>query len=284
MRTAKNLPDSGGSVDLHVHTFFSDGTFSPADVVARASRLGLKAIGIADHDTVAGIPSAIAAGEAAGVEIVPAIELSADGRQHEVHILGYFFRWQDIPFRKTLEKMARARYERARSMAVKLREMGLEIGFDDILKISGEGTIGRLHVAKALRDKGYIGDMQEAFKKYIGKGCAAYVEKYRISPADAIALIRSVGGMAVLAHPGLTRSDALIPGLKDAGLGGIEAYHIEHTPDMTKHYLSLAKRYGLAVSGGSDCHGHGKTSILLGKVHVPYTVLSDMRTYHASHA
>lgn len=276
----KNSPDSlDGCIDLHVHTYYSDGTYSPAEVIENASRLGLKAVSIADHDCVAGIREGTAAGRAHGIELIPGVELSADAPNYEIHILGYFIDWKDARFLEQLDRMSRARHERAEAMVARLNAVGVRIDFPDILKVAGEGTIGRLHVAKALRDKGYVTDIQDAFRRYIGRGGPAYVDKYKISPENCIALIKDAGGIAVLAHPGLTKNDGIIPKLKEAGLDGMEVYHIEHTPEMAKHYIGLADRNGLLHSGGSDCHGLGKTSVLMGKVLVPYSVLTAMKAY-----
>jgi hypothetical protein len=276
----KNHPDLlAGHIDLHIHTYYSDGTYSPTEAIENAARLGLAAISITDHDCVAGIDEGITAGSAHGVELIPGVELSADGTGSEIHVLGYFIDWQDTHFRERLAIMANARRERAQTMVTRLNALGVCIDFADILKISGGGTIGRLHVAKALRDKGYVADTQEAFNRYIGRGCPAFAEKYKISPENCIALIHRAGGIAVLAHPGLTQNDGIIPRLKEAGLDGIEVYHIEHTDRTAKRYIDLADRYALLHSGGSDCHGLGKTSVLMGKVLVPYRILTEMKAY-----
>lgn len=264
--------------DLHIHTNKSDSTFSPEEVVSYAAKCGLCAISITDHDSVEAIPLVNEYASQYNIEIVPGIELSTDIDGEEVHILGYYIDYKSKWFLEKLEFLRHNRIKRARRMLGKLNELGIEINFNDILCISGEGAVGRMHIARALLEKGYTSTIYEAFKKYIGKGKYAYVRKYRIAPREAIDMIDKLGGISVLAHPQIMNQDAIIPTMVKQGLQGIEVYHSDHTPEGKTKYLALANRYNLLVTGGSDCHGIGKGRVLMGTVKIPYELVEKIRS------
>lgn len=263
--------------DLHIHTNKSDSTFSPEEVVLNAVRCGLSAIGITDHDSVEAIPLVERYAKQHNIEVIPGIELSADADGEEVHILGYYIDFKKDWFLEKLEFLRDTRTRRAQQIIGKLNELAINITIEDVLSISGEGAVGRMHIARALLEKKYILSIPEAFQKYIGKGKYAYVKKYRITPKEAIDMIGKLGGISVLAHPQIMNQDDLIPQMVKQGLGGIEVYHSDHTPEGTARYLELAKRYNLAITGGSDCHGMGKGKVLMGTVKVPYELVEELK-------
>ncbi len=216
--------------DLHVHSTASDGTLRPADLVALALQRGLSVLAIADHDSVEGLPEAMGAAADTSLALIPAVELSSvtpDG--DDVHMLGYFIRADDAHLLRHLADLRSARLSRAESMVGALNAAGYRVTLDDVLALSEGGAVGRSHVARALVAAGHAESVADAFKRLIGRGRPFYVAKDVRSPQDAIRCIREAGGLAVVAHPGVSRLEHLIPELADAGLAGIEAYHADHS-------------------------------------------------------
>lgn len=246
-------------IDLHVHSTASDGTLSPAAVVAEARASGVAIVALTDHDTMDGVPEALAAGEAEGVRVVPGVELNTDSSAGEVHVLGYCISPQEEPFRRLLESRRRARTVRAHKMVERLRELGMPIKFADVERAAGGGNIGRPHVARALVAAGYARDVREAFERWLYKGGPAYVKRDSLTPVEAIEAVKAAGGVPVLAHPGRIADQSIIPRLIEAGLEGLECFYPEHSPEQTERYLALAQRHGLLVTGGTDFHGPGST-------------------------
>lgn len=241
--------------DLHTHTTASDGLMSPQEVVRWASVKRLKAVGITDHDTVNGIAPAIEASARYGVEVVPGIELSTLYEEEEIHILGYYIDYKAGWFLDTLKKIQNSRFERAERIVGKLQDLGMEITLEQVKNIAEDGAIGRPHIARAMINKGYIANIKDAFKGYIGKGGPAYVDRYKLDCGEAIEMIKKLGGISVLAHPGLVKSKEYIGRILDLGIDGIEAYHSKHDEDTVRYALAIARSRKLLVTGGSDCHG-----------------------------
>jgi len=266
--------------DLHIHTNFSDGRFSPAQVVDYSQRVGLSAISITDHDITESIRLAREAAGQYDMEIVPGIELSADDRGREVHILGYCFNKENSELQEKLRIFCDARLKRAQEMVEKLNELGLEIEFDRVLAIAGPGSVGKPHVAQAMVERGYVNSAGQASREYLGSGRPAYVPKYKLVPREAIELIRRAGGIPVLAHPALSRVDELIPQMVSCGLMGLEVYEGSTDPSIINYYTGLARKYGLLITGGSDCHQRGKDRIRMGSVKFPYRFVEELK--HAS--
>jgi 3',5'-nucleoside bisphosphate phosphatase len=257
------------SVDLHVHTTASDGLVAPADVVRAALDLGLNVIAITDHDSVAGVPEALAAAEGTPLEVLPGVELSVQAPGGvEAHILGFLVDHTSGALATALHGLRNARRERARLMVESLRNGGHPIDLDRVLRHAGAGAVGRVHVARALVEGGSVTSVEQAFSDLIGRRGPFYVHKRTLDAADALRVIHQAGGVAVLAHPGVSGEGALVP-LIEAGLDGVEAYHAEHTPAQRQHFESVAQRFGLVTTGGSDFHGPGMRSASLGSGDCP---------------
>ncbi|MFH0763673.1 MAG: PHP domain-containing protein [Candidatus Omnitrophota bacterium] len=263
--------------DLHIHTYYSDSTFSPEEVMAAAHKKGLTAIAICDHDCVDGIGPCEELASSLGIEVVPGVELTVEKEDAEIHILGYCINWKDEEFRKKMKVLQDARVERIHRMVEKLEAEGIPVKADEIFKLAGKGTVGRLHVARAVLQTGKIRNFKEIFEKYIGFLKPCYVSNIRFTPAEAIGAIRKVGGVPVLAHPRTMGRDEYIPELIECGLRGIEVYHTDHSQSARKHYQEIAERYGILVTGGSDCHGLGKGRALIGTVRVPYELVERLK-------
>ena len=263
--------------DLHLHTTFSDGTFSPAEVVKRASEVGLSCIAICDHDCVDGIKPAISAASQYGIEVIPGIELTAERHGREVHILGYFIDIEDRIFLKKLMEIRQIRVERIYKMVDKLKGAGLRLDPEKVFKLSGDGSVGRLHLAHALHKEGLISNVNESFKWYIGDTGPCYVKGFKLKPEEAVETILKVGGIPVMAHPYTMGGDKLLLELIKVGLRGVEAYHPDNHRGIRKHFVEIAEEFGLVVTGGSDCHGAGKERILMGTVMVQYSIVERLK-------
>jgi len=268
--------------DLHVHTYESDGTFSPEKVVEYSKAKGLHAIAITDHDCCSAITPAIIAAKDLDLEIIPGVELSAEVDEQDVHILGYFIDWQNESFLKKLEHIVHVRRERAKEILKRLRRVNVGITEKELFELSDSGCVGRLHIAQLLFKKGYVSSIGQAFKDYIGDQSPCYVKKFKMTPKEAASMIKDVGGIPVLAHPKTinTKNKKLADAIKafvDDGMEGIEVYHIEHTAKDVKEFEKLAAKLNLLMTGGSDCHGLGKKEILIGKVKIPYELVEKMK-------
>ena len=261
-----------GLADLHVHSTASDGKFSPADIIKKAVALGVTHLALADHDTVDGIVPALAAVRAfPGLTFIPAVELSTDIPQEEVHVLGYFVDYTDPDFAAALKRFRSSRIGRAKGMVDKLNKLGIKISWQRVKEIAGDSSIGRPHIAQAMLEKGFITSMQQAFNDYIGRNGPAYVEREKITPPEAVKLILKSRGLPVLAHP-LTVSDPekIIIELKAAGLVGIEVYYNGYTAEERSKLSKLAAKYNLITTGGSDYHGLDQdTETAIGGADVP---------------
>lgn len=268
------------SIDLHVHSTASDGTLSPRTLVREAAALGLRAIAVSDHDSVAGVQPALDAGREHGVLVVPAVELSAAADDRDMHILGYRIAYEDPRLLARLAEFRERRRDRAMRMIGALREAGYGLKPEDVMRLAAGGALGRAHIARALTETGATEDMGEAFRELIGQGRPYFIPKPRVSPEEVIAIIRDARGIPVLAHPGISRVDDLLERLFAAGLRGIEVWHSEHTAEDVRRYREIARLHGLLVTGGSDYHGPSGSGRLkqLGGVDVPDHVLDALLT------
>jgi 3',5'-nucleoside bisphosphate phosphatase len=264
--------------DLHLHTNFSDGTFSPEELAAQAARFELKAIALTDHDTVEGCTRMALACEQNGIEFIPAAELTAEINGTEVHLLGYYLDTANPELLTRLAECQQVRQERIRHMVTRINEMGIPLAVEDVFDLANCRSPGRPHVARALWQREFCGSIDEAFERYLKKGRPAWAPKFKMSTQQAIDLIHRAGGLAVMAHPGLTRADDLIPDLASQGLDGLECFHTKHTQTMSQNYTALAKRLKLLMTGGSDCHGTAKGKPLIGTVKLPYEYVEKLKT------
>ena len=264
-----------GKIDLHIHSTASDGRLSPGDVVRKSAALGLTLMALADHDSTDGNAPAQAAAEAfPGLTVIPAVEINTDVPAGEAHVLGYFIDCENDELQATLARLRNSRQERAQGMIAKLVNLGIHIDWQRVQQLAGSGSIGRPHLAQAMLEKGYIASFKEAFVKYIGRGCPAYVERGKIIPAEAVALVLRANGLPVLAHPFTVNDpEGLITELKAAGLAGIEAYYNSYTATETNRLVSLAHKHNLLPTVGSDYHGLDESNeTIIGGVEVPTEV------------
>ena len=267
-----------GLVDLHAHTVFSDGLFTPEKLVTEAARLKLTAVAITDHDAVGGIDRAIAAGRQLQVEVVPGVEMSCNASGVDVHILAYYIDYQNPAVLEFFEVVRRKRAERAEKMVAKMKELGVNISFDRVRALAQDAATGRPHVAQALVEAGAVRTVEEAFQRYIGYDGPAYFPKMQLTPKEAMEFIHRHGGIAVIAHPGTYHNDGAVYSAIAVGADGIEVWHPDHAPRNTDHYREVATKNGLIMTGGSDCHGGRKQGkIFLGSVTVPYSCLQDVK-------
>jgi 3',5'-nucleoside bisphosphate phosphatase len=264
-------------VDLHLHSHFSDGTYKPAELAAHAQRCRLAAIALTDHDSVEGCEETARECATAGVEFIAGAELTAEQDENELHLLGYFI---DILNPTLLTRIARCqvvRQDRIREMVVRLNRLKVPLTAEAVFALANCRAPGRPHVARALVKARLCSSLDEAFERFLKRNRPAWVPKLKMSAEEAIDLIHQAGGVAVLAHPGLNRTDKVIPGLVEAGLDGLECFHTKHSTVTSEHYLELADRYHLLVTGGSDCHGLSKGKPLIGTVRVPYQHVEKLK-------
>lgn len=247
-------------IDLHTHTTASDGRHSPADLVARAAAAGVTILGLTDHDTLAGCDAAAAACADRGLRFVPGIEVTAVLDERDVHVLGYFVKADEPTLQAFLVRQRGLRVDRIREMVARLGALGIALDADAILKPGLDGgakAAGRPWIARALVEGGHVASIAEAFDRWLATGKPAFVPRTGAPPSEVVARIHAAGGVASLAHPGITGVDAAIPGFVEAGLDAIEAYHSKHDAAAAARYLRLAADLGVLVTGGSDFHGEG---------------------------
>ncbi|TYP54323.1 PHP domain-containing protein [Thermosediminibacter litoriperuensis] len=264
-------------VDLHLHTTFSDGTLTPEQVVDKAYSLNLRAIAITDHDTVDGIvPAMERAKKYPLLEVVPGIEINTYYIEEEVHVLGYYIDYRGNTLKSTLDALQKERIERIKKIIEKLRELGIEITFEEVEAKASGSSIGRPHVARTLIDKKIVSSVDEAFALYLDQGKPAYVPRQKLTPYSAVDLIKKCGGIAVIAHPGMLKNQDIVKSLINYGIQGIEVYHKEHDDERVKYYKNIAMKYGLLMTGGSDCHG---APLLMGSQPVPYEYFIGLKRF-----
>jgi len=263
--------------DLHLHTNFSDGTFTPEELVLHAQKAGLACIAVTDHDSVEACARAATACAAVKIEFIAGTELTAEHDDTELHLLGYFL---DIHNEKLLTEIARfqvVRQSRIHEMVARINELGTPLKAESVFALANCKSPGRPHVARAMVKEGFVRSLDEAFERFLKKGRPAWVPKSKISALEAIQLVHQAGGLAVMAHPGLNRTDNIIPALVAAGMDGIECFHTKHSTTMSERYLEIADKYHLLVTGGSDCHGFSKGKPLIGTVRLPYEHVEKMK-------
>lgn len=264
--------------DLHIHTYYSDGSQSPSAVVEEACHAGLACIAVTDHDTMSGVPEAMEAGAKWGVEVVAGIELSTEMAGKDIHVLGYFLDLQNMTLQNKLQEFRNTRTSRIAAMIENLKKEGIDnISLEEIQAKVKTDALGRPHLAHELIEKGWAANPGEVFSKYLGDQCAAYVAKHKQSPFEAIELIRQAGGVSVLAHPMITNRDELLGQLVEAGLGGIEVYYPNIPDAVVIYYEGIARKHNLVMTGGSDAHGKYKHNTWIGKRRLPYENVEKLR-------
>ena len=256
--------------DLHLHTQFSDGTFTPEELVLHAQKGGLSCIALTDHDTVEGCARTAAACAAVKMEFITGAELTAEHQDTEVHIIGYFLDTHNPALLARIATFQAVRQNRIHEMVAALNKMGIPLKVEAVFALANCRSPGRPHVARALVKEKLVGSLDEAFERFLKKNRPAWVPKTKMSALESVDLIHQAGGLAVMAHPGLNHNDDIIPELVDVGLDGIECFHTKHSTSMSEHYLEIAEKHDLLVTGGSDCHGYSKGRPLIGTVRLPY--------------
>jgi predicted metal-dependent phosphoesterase TrpH len=263
--------------DLHLHTNFSDGTFTPEELAARAAEQNLAAVALTDHDTIAGCPRMAEACAQHGLEFIPGAEFTADHCGREVHILGYWLDTESPALLAQLATFQAVRTQRIRDMVERLNRRGINLTTDAVFEIAQCLAPGRPHIARALVAGGFCKTFDDAFERYLKKGRAGWVAKTRMETRTTIELIHAVGGVAVLAHPGLYRDDAIIAEIAKHELDGLECWHSKHSADASAGYAQRASELGLVATGGSDCHGMSKGQPLIGRVKLPYEQVTHLK-------
>lgn len=277
-------------IDLHVHSNASDGTLTPTEVVKLAIDKNLAAIALSDHDTVKGVDEAIQAAKGSDLEVIPATELSCYYQGIEIHILGLFVNYQNPEFLEALDKLEQARFQRNLDMIQLFQKDGIDITLDDLLADNPDSIITRAHFARVLVQKGICKDKNAAFEHYLGVGCPYYLPKPQVTPEHSLSLITRAGGFPILAHPmlyhmGWSQIEELVQYLIPLGLKGIEAYHSSNYALQSDKLRSMANKYNLLISGGSDFHGANKPDIELGtgrgSLRITEHILDQIKSRHS---
>ncbi len=277
LHSAPRIPNS--KIDLHTHTTASDGALTPTELLHRASQVGISTLAITDHDSVEALPEARPVAEALGIRLITGVEFGTNWANAEIHMLGYFFDPDHPQMQQTLADLREGRLERGRRMVERLNALGLsDVTWERVEQIAAGGSLGRPHVAEALIERGYASTVDDAFGKYLGRGKPAYVERTQITPAECISLVHSAGGVISLAHPTwVAEVENLLPSLVDAGLDGIETYYGLYKPETIEWLETLARRYNLVPTGGTDFHGRdGLLHADLGSRSVPPECLDEL--------
>ncbi len=272
-------------IDLHTHSTMSDGALSPAEVVRHAKAAGLRAVALSDHDSIDGVREAMEEGEKIGMEVVPAVELSAVS-DTELHILGYYIDIENPFFLSQIERALVVRKQRTKQTCDNLVQLGFDVTVEEAMAIAPAGIVGRAHFARLLADKGYTSSVKEAFDNYLSFGKPAYSNAQCLTAAECVEMIKKAGGVSFVAHLHLTKMEdtslrAFLQELIACGLNGIEGYYTEYTPEQQEKYQAWAKEFSLGISGGTDFHGAMKPHIRigtgLGNLKIPYSVLEGIR-------
>ncbi len=268
--------------DLHLHTRYSDGTYTPASVVAAARETGLSVISVTDHDTMEACAEAEQEASRAGMQFIAGCEVTAELDGRELHILGYLLDGAQPDLRRELLHAQEIRQQRVRDMVARLQGRGIPLEMDAVFSVAACRAPGRPHVARALVQGGHCGSLDEAFERFLKKDRPAWVPKEKMPAARAIELIRVAGGVSVLAHPGLNRDDSIVERLVGLGIEGLECYHPKHPPAASARYEAMAAAFGLVVTGGSDCHGRSQNRATMGSVRIPMDRVLRLRERQAA--
>jgi len=272
-------------VDLHTHSVYSDGTATPAELISMAAACNLKGLALTDHDTVEGVQETIRLGNKMEIVVISGLEISAMHNGYSLHILGYGIEPENQELCDWLMRLQQGRVERNRKILGKLAAMGINISSNEVARLSGCGQTGRPHIARLLVDKGYVKNMNEAFKFYLGRNKPAFCSRFSYTAAETIDIIHRAGGVAVFAHPGqldsgMKMQPQIIKELVERKLDGLEIYYPSHSRKMQKRLKGLAKQYNLLATGGSDYHGNNRAGRLAGCANgicPPASIMDDIR-------
>ncbi len=273
-------------IDLHLHSTYSDGSFSPTDLIHQARHARVTALALTDHDTTAGMTEALEAAKPYSIEVISGVEISSLYKGKETHILGYFVDYHNESFQKHLYALRKSRQERIPKIIARLNNQGLSLSHEDVTAVAGHGSIGRPHIAQVLVNKQYASTIEDAFSRYLKEGAAAYITRELPDAKEAIHWIRNTGGIPSLAHPSwvgnsMSELQAACKELKTVGLQGIEVFYGTHTLRQTSDYLNLARRLELLPTGGSDFHGATRPHIAVGvgkgNLNVPEKILEPLK-------
>lgn len=264
--------------DLHIHTYYSDSTSSPEEVLKQAYDCNINCVAITDHDTIAGIAPTQQLSVEFGIEVIPGIEFSSELNGRDIHILGYLFDPAHPLLLNELEKIQDMRIDRMKQMILRLKEMKVaDIDFEEVAALTRSRSVGRLHLATILLKQGKVATIKQAFDKYLADTAPVYVADLKPTPFEIIELIRQVGGVSVLAHPMIANIDELIPQFVEAGLRGIEVYYPNTAEAVMEHYAGIAQKHQLHVTGGSDAHGAAKRNTFIGRLKIPYGLVEKLK-------
>ncbi|MBZ0160405.1 MAG: PHP domain-containing protein [bacterium] len=272
-------------VDLHLHTKASDGALWPEELVKAADLIGIRVMAVTDHDSMGGIAEAQEAASGLAIEVIPGIEISANLDGDEIHVLGYMLDASDPSLQEALRRMREDRLAQGHAMVERLGALGYSLEWDRVMAIADGGSVGRPHIAKALVERGVVASVDEAFSRFLRRGGPGYVEGPKLTPQEAIGLIREAQGVPALAHPIIVGAsdyrldlERLLPMMVEAGLQGIEVYYKRYTPEISASLLAVARHYRLVPTGGSDFHGGGVVADAeLGGVEVPWETVERLR-------
>ncbi len=271
-------------VDLHLHTTHSDGALSPTDLVALCARNGLKVIAVSDHDSTEGVAEAQAAAVEHGIEVIPAIELSTEAPDNEIHMLGYFIDMEDAGFQDMLREFRAGREDRGKKMVERLVALGMEITWEEIERIANGAAVGRPHIAQAMIEREYVSDWSEAFDRYLGRTGPAYVKRIRLKPAEGVRVLLDNGAVPVMAHPlyyadgNIQEIKNIVASLKDAGMVGLEVHYGEFSEAEIQMLADIAAEFDLIPCGGSDYHASGKVGeVMPGEAGPPMSTVERLR-------
>lgn len=270
-----------GKIDLHIHTTYSDGSNTPKEIIDLAKIRDVSTISITDHDCVDGYIEIKDYAEQQGIELIPGVEISSRYEQYEIHILGYYIDVFNPVLLKCLSFIQKGRIYRTKQILHKLSQYGFPLEFDYVSKLAGNsGIIGRVHIATALAEQGYVSDYKEAFDVYLGQGKLAYVPKPTFSSEKIFKVINDANGISVLAHPGIINNDSLIPIFKSQGLQGLEVFYQYRNYINIFYYQQMAHKYGLIMTGGSDYHGTNRDIDAYGKISLDKKYLEELKLAH----
>lgn len=273
-----------GGADLHLHSVYSDGTYTPEQLAQSGKQLGFQTLALTDHDAVEGCAEMAQACQKLGLEFIPGTELTTEFDNREIHVLGYFIDPDDDELRDLLVTCQLARRERVKRIIHRLHQANVPLDPERVFQIAQCNSPGRPHIARALVNAGFAANYDDAFEKFLRKGRPGWVPKLKVGTGEAIELVHHAGGLAFLAHPGISGVDDRLPELLGLGFDGLECFHSRHSPAQTRMYLQMAVAHGLLISGGSDCHGENKGQPLLGTVRVPDRFVRDIVAVHRARA